>query len=446
MERKFLKVGHFPTLLGSFLYFDVSFMVWVMVGALGVYISQDLGLTPTQKGLLTAFPVLGGALLRIPFGIIADKIGCKRTGIIGMMLTFVPLFWGWLFANSVSDFIALGLLLGTAGASFAVALPMASRWYPKEYQGLVMGIAGAGNSGTLISTLFAPRLASIYGWQNVFALYMIPLALTLGAFTFFTKESSNKEIKRVSEYARLLRSKDVLALAFLYSVTFGGFVGFSSYLGIFFHDHYGLNAIDAGTFTTVCILAGSFFRPIGGYLADRIGGVKMLLLLLSSASVTTIGVAQLPSLYIAIVLLFTTMLFLGMGNGSIFQLVPLRFPKQIGLATGLVGAVGGLGGFMLPLTLGTVRDLAGSYGFGFGLFSLGSMLGVALLKTGILTWTYSVKVAPLISAPIIPNVSVYEGESSSNNIKIGLGEAYYTPLAVEKSKDGSSPKPRWSGQ
>ncbi len=421
MESKFLKVGHFPTLLGSFLYFDVSFMVWVMVGALGVYISQDLGLTPTQKGLVIAFPVLGGALLRVPFGMIADKIGYKKMGIIGMMLTFVPLFWGWLFANSVSDFIALGLLLGTAGASFAVALPLASRWYPREHQGLVMGIAGAGNSGTLISTLLAPRLASVYGWQSVFALYMIPLALTLGVFTLFTKEksnngtsnngTSNNGTKVASEYIRLFRSKDTLLFSFLYSVTFGGFVGFSSYLGIFFHDQYNLNAIDAGVFATICIVAGSFFRPLGGYLADRIGGVRMLMVLLTSASATMLSVALLPPLNVAVVLLFATMLFLGMGNGSVFQLVPLRFPKQVGLATGVVGAAGGLGGFLLPLTLGTLRDITGSYGPGLGLFSLGGILAVFLLRTKrAWAWTYSERVAPPM---LIPSVTLKAGVYAS---------------------------------
>ena len=280
VKSSFLKVGHFPTLLSSFLYFDVSFMIWVMVGALGVFISQDLGLTPTEKGLVIAIPVLGGSLLRIPFGILADKIGSKRAGITGMTLTFVPLSWGWLFADGIADFIALGLLLGVAGASFAVALPLASRWYPKEHQGLVMGIAGAGNSGALLSTFFAPRLATVYGWENVFALYMIPIAVTLGVFTIFAKDSSdNRSTKRVAEYLQLFREKDALWLASLYSITFGGFIGLSSYLGIFFHDQYGLSAIDAGTITSITIFAGSFSRPLGGYLADRIGGARMLLTL-----------------------------------------------------------------------------------------------------------------------------------------------------------------------
>ena len=154
----FFRAGHFPTLLSSFLYFDVSFMIWVILGAIGTFIVEDLQLTPAERGMMVAIPVLGGALLRIPMGLLADRWGGKRVGMLGMLLTMVPLLWGWMFADYLSDIYALGFLLGIAGASFAVALPLASRWYPKQYQGLVMGIAGAGNSGTIIATLLAQGL------------------------------------------------------------------------------------------------------------------------------------------------------------------------------------------------------------------------------------------------------------------------------------------------
>src|SRR3989344_1122025 len=133
--NSFWKSGHLPTLAGSFLYFDVSFMVWVLLGALGNYIASDLGLSPSQKGLMTAVPLLGGSILRLVLGPLTDAIGAKKTGLIGMALTFLPLLGGWLWADQLSEVYALGLLLGVAGASFAVALPMASRWYPPEYQG-----------------------------------------------------------------------------------------------------------------------------------------------------------------------------------------------------------------------------------------------------------------------------------------------------------------------
>ena len=174
-KSKFMESGHFPTLIAAFLYFDVSFMVWVLLGALAPFLSEMLKLTPYQKGLLTAIPLLGGALFRPVLGFLGERVGERRTGLLGLALTLPPLILAWRFAHTAAHFYFLGLLLGVAGASFAVALPIAGRWYPPEYQGLVMGIAGAGNSGTLIATLYAPRLAQNFGWANTFALAMLPV-------------------------------------------------------------------------------------------------------------------------------------------------------------------------------------------------------------------------------------------------------------------------------
>src|ERR1041385_7656142 len=149
--ESFWKVGHWPTLFCAFLYFDVSFMIWVLLGAVGNYVSAEFSLNPAQKGLLTALPLLGGSILRLVFGHLTDTIGAKKTGCIGLGVTLLPLLAGWLWADSIGKVYAVGLLLGVAGASFAVALPLASRWYPAKSQGLVMGIAGAGNSGTLFA-------------------------------------------------------------------------------------------------------------------------------------------------------------------------------------------------------------------------------------------------------------------------------------------------------
>ena len=152
-DASFWKSGHLPTLFSAFLYFDVSFMIWVLLGALGNYVAADLDLTPAQKGLMTAIPLLGGSVLRLLFGQLTDLIGPKKTGCLGLALTLLPLLGGWLWADSVGKVYAIGLLLGVAGASFAVALPMASRWYPAKHQGLAMGIAGAGSRvGDLVNT------------------------------------------------------------------------------------------------------------------------------------------------------------------------------------------------------------------------------------------------------------------------------------------------------
>jgi len=272
----FLRSGHWPTLLSAFLYFDVSFMVWVLLGALGNYIAGEFQLAPAQKGLMTAIPLLGGSIMRLIFGKLTDWLGPRRTGCFGLALTFVPLLGGWLWADSIGKVYAIGLLLGVAGASFAVALPMASRWYPARHQGLAMGIAGAGNSGTLVSTLCAPRLAEHLGWHAVFGLAM--LSVLFGA----------------------------LALLFL-------------------------------------------------------------------------GVAQFPPLAASMVLFFVIMGCLGIGNGSVFQLVPQRFRQRVGVATGILGAAGGLGGFFLPTLLGSLRQSSGSYGPGLMLFAALAVLALVVL-------------------------------------------------------------------
>src|SRR6185369_9034607 len=176
-RKGFLQAGHTPTLVAALLYFDVSFMTWVLLGPLAPFLRDDLGLSATQQGLVTAIPLLGGSLFRPLLGTLGDRIGGRRAGIIGMVLTLAALAVGWRFATSVAHLYAVGLFLGVAGASFAVALPLASRWYPPEYQGLAMGIAGAGNSGTLLATLFAPRLAEQFGWQATFGVAIVPIAV-----------------------------------------------------------------------------------------------------------------------------------------------------------------------------------------------------------------------------------------------------------------------------
>src|SRR5215831_56122 len=185
----FRRAGHAPTLLSAFLYFDVSFMVWLLPGALANAIVPDFGLTDSQKGLMVAVPLLGGAVLRLALGLLTDRLGARRAGLIGMTLTTVPLLLGWLWADTFDKMLLVGLLLGVSGASFAAALPLASRWYPAQYQGLAMGIAGAGNSGTALATFFGPRLAQAWGWHAVFGLALVPLLLTLVVFVILAKDS-----------------------------------------------------------------------------------------------------------------------------------------------------------------------------------------------------------------------------------------------------------------
>jgi NNP family nitrate/nitrite transporter-like MFS transporter len=406
--------GHLPTLLASFLHFDLSFMLWVMFGALGNFIAEDAGLSNVEKGLVVAVPLLTGSLLRIPLGILSDRMGAKRVGVAMLAFLFLPLAFGWQAGSHLSALIAVGLMLGVAGASFAVALPLASRWYPAERQGLVMGIAAAGNSGTVIANLAAPRIAGVVGWHNTLALAMVPLAIVFLAFLFmakdrpsdfaqdrpfdFAQDRPGPTVKStLGQYATLLKQKDLWWFCVFYSVTFGGYVGLSSFLPIFFRDEYGVSKVTAGYLVAGAAFLGSAIRPLGGYLADRIGGVRMLTVLLLFIGLLYMLSAQLPPLPGMTMLLLLAMACLGLGNGATFQAVPQRFPQQIGGATGVIGALGGAGGFLLPMLLETAKESTDSFSGGF--LALGVLALVAALLLRVLTvrqsgWQTAWRTAP----------------------------------------------------
>ncbi len=401
--RDFRKAGHPPTLLAAFLYFDISFMVWVILGPLAPFIGEAYQLSATQKGFLTAVPLLGGSFFRPVLGWSTERFGGRRTGLMGLGVTVIPLLLAWLLADSFPAFLAVGLLLGVAGASFAAALPLAGAWYPPEHQGLAMGIAGAGNSGSLLATLFAPRLAQILGWRSVFGLIIIPVALVWIAFFALARNApGQRKIRRWSDYAAVFKIGDTGWFCFLYSLTFGGFVGLSSYLAIFFHDQYHVNKVQAGDYTTFVILFGSFLRPVGGALADRAGGYRLLLGLLAGAGICMAGVATLPTAGLALVLLAAGMGLLGMGNGSIFQLLPQRFPDSVGLLTGIVGAAGGLGGFFLPSALGLLKGRTGSFAPGFALLTTLACTGVIVLLALRKHWRLNWPQEAALRAGILP--------------------------------------------
>jgi NNP family nitrate/nitrite transporter-like MFS transporter len=387
------KQGHWPTLIASFLHFDLSFMLWVLLGALGIYIAENAGLNAAQKGLMVAIPILSGSLLRVPLGLLGDRIGGKKVGTVMLAFLFLPLTLGWFAGNSLSSLLGVGFMLGTAGASFAVALPLASRWYPSDRQGLVMGIAAAGNSGTVLANLFAPRLANAIGWHNVLAAAMIPLALVLIAFALMAKDSpSHVKGQPLNKYLAALKRKDMWWFCLFYGVTFGGYVGLSSFLPLFWRDQYRVTPLTAGYLTALAAITGSLIRPVGGWLADKIGGARMLLVLFVCIFALYALESRLPELHWMALLIILTTLCLGLGNGAVFQLVPQRFHLEIGVATGVVGAVGGLGGFFLPMLLGNIKQATGS--FSLGLLALSSISLSAVCLLGILTaidegWRFS---------------------------------------------------------
>ena len=366
-----LRTGYWRSLLAAWMHFEVSFMVWVLIGALGVFIAQDLDLNATQKGFMVAVPLLGGSMSRIVLGLCTDRFGPRRTGLTSMLLTTLPLAWGWLYVSSFYEMIILGLFLGIAGASFAVALPLASRAYPIEHQGLAMGIAGSGNSGAILSIALAPLLAESMGWHAVFGL-MLPVVIVIAAIYWYLAKDHLLPARFVTRrnLRRLLREPDTYWFCLLYSITFGGFVGFSSYLSIFFFDQYGLSRTEAGWVAGACALAGSFSRPVGGFIADHFGGLRVLSVLYPLIAVLSGAIGVLLPFHLAFLMVLLAMSCLGIGNGVIFQVVPQRFRPEIGTISGLIGAAGGLGGFLLPSALGLFKDLTGTFLTGFAAYAI----------------------------------------------------------------------------
>jgi NNP family nitrate/nitrite transporter-like MFS transporter len=334
---------------------------------------------------MVAVPTLAGAVLRLVNGVLVDRIGPKFTGVISQVLVISGLCAAWMLGvHSFTQVLMLGVVLGIAGSAVAVALPLASRWYPPEHQGTALGIAGAGNSGTVLASLFAPALAVAFGWNTVVGLAALPLTIALLVYLALAKDSPRQPApKPLPEYFAILKKPDAWRLMAFYAVTFGGFVGLAASLPTYFHTEYGLSPIKAGLFNAACVFAGSMVRPFGGYLADRFGGIRTLTCTYAAAAIALILVSfGLPHLPMAMVVLVTGMLALGMGNGAVFQLAPQRFPEEIGVITGFVGMAGGVGGFYLASSLGLSKQLTGSYQAGLLAFAV-----LALVALAGLTWT-----------------------------------------------------------
>ncbi len=377
--------GHWPTLLGAFLYFDFSFMVWTVLGPLGAHIKDALHLNDAQSGLMVAVPSLAGAALRITLGLLVDRIGAKNTGLLAQSVVVAGLLWAWLAGlHSFEAVLFMGFVLGFAGASFAVALPQAGRWYPPQMQGKVLGLAGAGNVGVVVDSLLAPRLANAYGWNSVFGLMLIPAVLVFITYFFITKEAPIKvKPKQLRDYWELFLEKDTHWFTFFYAVTFGGFAGLGASLVLYFKSTHGLTKVEAGDWSALCMFAGVMSRPVGGALADRFGGIRTLTICYTAAGIALALVGHAANLAPSLALLLIALAALGAGNGSVFQLLPQRFGKDLGLMTGLVGAGGGFGAFLLATALGWAKGATGSYSIGFTGFAclcVVALVGLTLVK------------------------------------------------------------------
>ena len=402
--------GHAPTLFMAFLYFDMSFMVWTMLGPLSTEIGEALAaaghmMTAGEKATLLSLPILSGAILRIVLGFGVDKLGPKTTALMAQSVVIASLLTAFYLGAEITynQLLIVALGLGFAGASFAVALPQAGQWYPPKLQGIVLGIAGAGNIGVVIDFLFAPKIAEKWGWEYVFGVGAVMAIIVFIAYLFLAKNAPESVYKarpkKLKDYGKLLKDKDTWWFNLFYAISFGGFVGFAGYMKVYLMNTYqadmsafGISVFDepnvkviAGYFGALTIFAGAVLRPVGGNIADKIGGVKALYFFYSAVAilVAIMALVELP-FFVAIAVLFLVMASLGMANGSVFQLVPQRFGKDIGIMTGIVGCAGGLGGTALIKTLGWSKGAFDGYSTGFLIFAgvvLIAILGLSFVKT-----------------------------------------------------------------
>jgi NNP family nitrate/nitrite transporter-like MFS transporter len=385
--KAFLKSGHPPTLLSAFLYFDFSFAVWVLNGAMGPFISEQFHLTPAQIGLMVSIPTLAGALMRFPLGVVSQYIGRKNAAIVEMSAIVFALLYGFLFVHTFHDVLAMGVLLGIAGASFGVALSLGSGWFPKQYKGLAMGIAGAGNSGTALAALLAPRLAQHFGWQTVYGFAAGMMLLPLTVMILFAKEPPDIEHQTLRGHLSCLWEKDGWAFNFIYVITFGGFLGLSTFLPSFYYSQFHVSKVQAGSLTVLATLTGSLTRVLGGFLADRFGGVNTLVAVFLIAILGFFGFLASPSLAVTTLLFMLCFAALGAGNGATFQLVPLRWPLTTAVAGGMIGEIGALGGGILPNLLGQAKQHTGSYSVGFLFYAALAFCVLGMLLIVSRRWT-----------------------------------------------------------
>jgi NNP family nitrate/nitrite transporter-like MFS transporter len=424
-----LRSGNWRALLACFLYFDTGFTAWVMFGPLAPYVSKQLSLSPSQAGFLVAVPVLSASIVRVTLGNLFQAVEGRRLALLGISISAIPSLILLLpIVPTYSMLLMLGALLGMGGASFAIALPMAGSSYPPKVQGLVLGLAAAGNIGAVVDGFVFPTLAQHYGWQLSTAAVLPLLALTAAAVMLWAEDRSAKSgsgerafagfaISLLSvmalvllvngglfgagktgqlllpvlgaavalavlprKYWAVLGERDTWVVMLVYSITFGGFVGMSSYVSLLLTTQYELPKIDAGMVMAGLSLTGALVRPIGGLLADRLSGVKVLLVLLLAIALCNIGFAMLmPPLPGAVALLTALYLCFGLGNGATFQLVPHRWKGKTGLMTGIIGAAGGIGGFYLPVVMSMAKEGTGSYQLGFTTFGILAALAFALV-------------------------------------------------------------------
>lgn len=387
--KAFLKSGHSPTLFASFLYFSFSCCIWVLNGAMAPFISETYSLSPAEKGLMLSVPIIAGALMRFPLGVLAQYIGRKNATLVEMGLIAVAMLFGFFFVDSFNDLLAMGVLLGIAGASFGVALSLGSGSFPARHKGLAMGLVGAGNIGTAVSVLVAPPLAQAFGWQAVYGIAAVAIAIPMVVMVLFAQEPADvNHHASFREHVACLFEKDGWAFSLIYGITFGGFIGLTTFLPTYYFDQFGVSKVEAGQLTMLAAFMGATVRVFGGWISDRLGGINTLTAVLAIVVVTLVACGFAGgSLALSTLLFMLCFAALGAGNGALFQLVPLRWPLSTAVAGSMIGEIGALGGGLVPNAMGLSKQHAGSYVWGFLLFAALALAVLVMMRRMQLRWT-----------------------------------------------------------
>jgi len=359
--------------------FAVNFWAWSLLSPLAPRYQELLGLSPLAVSVMVAVPVLVGSLGRIPLGALTDRYGGRIVFVVLSFVAIAPVVF-LAFATAYPALLAGGLVLGLAGASFAVGVPFVSAWFPPERRGAALGVYGMGNIGTAVSGFLTPRLASAAGRPWAFLVVAVALAGIGLAFLLVGRDAPGRPRAAepfVARFAAAVRLRVARDLALLYAITFGGFVAFGVYLPTFLKTVYGLTATDAASRAAGFVLLATLARPVGGWLADRVSGATVLLWALGVVAAGAIVTAFQPHIVLATVAFLSMAAALGLGNGAVFALVGKRVPAgQVGSVTGVVGAAGGLGGFLPPIVMGLVYQATGGYTIGLMLLSDVALAGL----------------------------------------------------------------------
>ena len=387
--RTFLKAGHAPTLFASFLYFTYCCGVWVTNGAMAPFIKESLNLSPAQVGVMLSVPIFAGAIMRFPLGILSQYIGRKNATLVEMGGIALALLFGYFFVESFNDLLAMGVLLGIAGASFGVALSLGSGSFPARYKGLAMGLVGAGNVGTSLSALLAPQLAQAFGWKAVYGMAAVGLIVPVVVMLVFAKEPDDVDKHAsFSDHIACLFEKDGWAFSIIYAITFGGFIGLTTFLPSYYYDQFGVTKVQAGQLTMLAAFMGAALRIFGGWISDHWGGINTLTTVLVIIAVTLVLCSfSGGSLVGTTLLMMACFAALGAGNGALFQLVPLRWPLATAVAGSMIGEIGALGGGLVPNVMGLSKQYAGTYMWGFLLFAVLTLGVLGMMRAMQIRWT-----------------------------------------------------------